>query len=165
MAILWPTTWLTRDKNIPVGPVARLDARPTDIQEVAGLIRRSVKIHSCRVDWPWNHFYGHSLPTPDSSRAVVSYWRKDVHQVRVNHLGLSLPRKSVLSLDMTMVVDWDIKRQNKQSHSRNHLLYRFMLPKSWKDETANKNCTIIASRMKWKVETGTAAAWYMVSIL
>ena len=57
----------------------------------------------------------HSLPTADSSRAVVNCWRKDVHQV-----GLSLPRKSVFRkyrLDMAIIVDWDVKSQktNKQS--------------------------------------------------
>ena len=45
----------------------------------------------------------------DSRRAVVSYWRKYVHEVLVNHLGgLSLPRKSVIRLtdrpDMTLDV-------------------------------------------------------------
>ena len=44
-----------------------------------------------------------------SRRAVVSYWRKYVHEVLVNHLGgLSLPRKSVVRLtdrpDMTLDV-------------------------------------------------------------
>ena len=44
----------------------------------------------------------------DSRRAVVSYWRKNVHKVLVNCLGgLSLPRKSVVKLtdrpDMTDV--------------------------------------------------------------
>ena len=44
-----------------------------------------------------------------SRRAVVSYWRKYVHQVLVNRLGgLSLPRKSVVRLtdrpDMTLDV-------------------------------------------------------------
>ena len=43
-----------------------------------------------------NHFYGRSLPSTDSSRAVVSYWRKDVHIILVNGLSLSLSRKSVL---------------------------------------------------------------------
>ena len=43
----------------------------------------------------------------DSRRAVVSYWRKYVHEVLVNHLGdISLPRKSVVRLtdcpDMTI---------------------------------------------------------------
>ena len=44
-----------------------------------------------------------------SRRAVVSYWRKYVHEVLVNRLGgLSLPRKSVVGLtdrpDMTLDV-------------------------------------------------------------
>ena len=44
-----------------------------------------------------------------SRRAVVSYWRKYVHEVLVNRLGgLSLPRKSVVRLtdrsDMTLDV-------------------------------------------------------------
>ena len=43
------------------------------------------------------------------TRAVVSYWRKYVHEVLVNRLGgLSLPRKSVVRLtdrpDMTLDV-------------------------------------------------------------
>ena len=32
-----------------------------------------------RGDWSWNTFYGHSLPSADSRRAVVSFWRKNVH--------------------------------------------------------------------------------------
>ena len=44
-----------------------------------------------------------------SRRAVVSYWRKYVHEVLVNRLGgLSLPRKSAVRLterpDMTLDV-------------------------------------------------------------
>ena len=44
-----------------------------------------------------------------SRGAAVSYWRKYVHEVLVNHLGgLSLPRKSVVRLtdhpDMTLDV-------------------------------------------------------------
>ena len=31
-----------------------------------------------RGDWSWNIFYGHSLPSADSRRAVVSFWRKNV---------------------------------------------------------------------------------------
>ena len=57
--------------------------------------------------------------TPDSSRAVVSYWRTDVHLVLVNHLG-SVPRNSVVRLtdrlNMTIIVDWDIKPQFKQTN-------------------------------------------------
>ena len=40
-----------------------------------------------------------------------------MHTVLVNHLGLSLPRKSGVRLTdhlhMTIVVDWDVKQQNK----------------------------------------------------
>ena len=32
-----------------------------------------------RWDWSWNIFYGHSLPSADSRRAVVNFWRKNVH--------------------------------------------------------------------------------------
>ena len=32
-----------------------------------------------RGDWSWNIFYGHSLPSADSRRAVVSFWRKNVY--------------------------------------------------------------------------------------
>ena len=38
-----------------------------------------------RGDWSWNIFYGHSLPSADSRRAVVSFWRKNVHNT-VNRL-------------------------------------------------------------------------------
>ena len=45
---------------------------------------------------------------------VVSYWRNDGHLVLVNHLG-SMPRNSVIKLtdrlDMTIIVDWDVKPQ------------------------------------------------------
>ena len=30
-------------------------------------------------DWSWNNFYGHSLRSADSRRAVVSFWWKNVH--------------------------------------------------------------------------------------
>ena len=47
----------------------------------------------CR-DLVKNNFYGHSLPTADSSRAVVSGWQRCALLVLVNHFG-SLPRNSV----------------------------------------------------------------------
>ena len=57
----------------------------------------------------------------DSRRAVVSYRRKCVHEVLVNHRG-GLPRKSVVRLtdrpDMTPAVTVDIKQQNTtQQHT------------------------------------------------
>ena len=43
----------------------------------------------------WPHTF--VSPSADSKGAVVSYWRKYVHEVLVNRLGgLSLPRKSVV---------------------------------------------------------------------
>ena len=83
---------------------------------VAGSILRYVKTFF-RTDWSWTHFYDHFRPTADSSRAVVSYWQKDV---LVNRLGLSLPRKSVVRktyrLVMTTVVEWDVKPSNEQTN-------------------------------------------------
>ena len=65
-------------------------------------------------------FQSNSVPTADSSRAFVSYWWKDVHWVQVNRLGLSLPRKIVARLtdrlDMSRIVDWYVKSQNKQTN-------------------------------------------------
>ena len=61
-------------------------------------------------DWAWNIFCGHSPPSADSRRAVVSYKQKYVHWVLVNCLGLSLPRNVVflgltVRFDMTISVD------------------------------------------------------------
>ena len=55
----------------------------------------------------WQHTF--ASPSAFSRRAVVSYWRKYVHEVLVNRLGgLSLPRKSVARLTarphMTLIV-------------------------------------------------------------
>ena len=50
-------------------------------------------------------FYGHSTPSADSRRAVVSYKQKYLHlgEVRLTE-----------HLDMTIAVDWDVKPQTKQ---------------------------------------------------
>ena len=71
---------------------------------------------------------------PFSRRAVVSYWRKYVHEVLVNRLGgLSLPRKRVVRLtdrpDMTLDVYRGRKatiqqqQQQQQLHVRNLVAY------------------------------------------
>ena len=65
----------------------------------------------CR-DGSRNHFYGHYLPTTDSSRAVVSYWRKDVHIIlllRSKSVQEKCGLKLTDCLDMTLVVHWDVK--------------------------------------------------------
>ena len=69
----------------------------------------------CYQDFPypvWQHTF--VSPSAFSRRAVVSYWRKYVHEVLVNRLGgLSLPMKSVVRLtdrpDMTL----DVYRRRK----------------------------------------------------
>ena len=51
---------------------------------------------------------------PFSRRAVVSYWRKYVHEVLVNRLGgLSLPRKSVVRLNDRPDMTLDVYRGRK----------------------------------------------------
>ena len=60
-------------------------------------------------------------PSAFSRKAVVSYWRKYVHEVLVNRLGgLSLPRKSVVRLtdrpDMTLDV-YGGRKTTIQQHS------------------------------------------------
>ena len=73
-------------------------------QSVGHLTRKS----GFWVRYPaWQHTF--VSPSAFSRRAVVSYWRKYVHEVLVNRLGgLSLPRKSVVRLtdrpDMTLDV-------------------------------------------------------------
>ena len=58
--------------------VAQLDACLTSDQEVAGSTPPG-RQHSFVDDSSWNIFYGHSLPSTDSRRAVVSFWGKNVH--------------------------------------------------------------------------------------
>ena len=56
-----------------VGCAVRLETRRSWVQHPP----RSATFF--RGDWSWNIFYGHSLPSADSRRAVVSFWRKNVH--------------------------------------------------------------------------------------
>ena len=63
-----------------------------------------------------------------SRRAVVSYWRKYVHEVLVNRLGgLSLPRKSVVRLtdrpNMTLDIYHGRKTTVQQQPMRQSLFY------------------------------------------
>ena len=56
-----------------VGCAVRLETRRSRVQPPP----RSATFF--RGDWSWNIFYDHSLPSADSRRAVVSFWRKNVH--------------------------------------------------------------------------------------
>ena len=72
----------------------------------------------------WQHTF--VSPSAFSRRAVVSYWRKYVHEVLVNRLGgLSLPRKSVVRLtdrpDMTLDVYRGRKTTMQQQQQLNYL--------------------------------------------
>ena len=59
-------------------------------------------------------FFYHYFSFPDSRGAVVSYWRKYVHEVQVNRLGdLSLPRKSVVRLTDSPDMTLDVYRGRK----------------------------------------------------
>ena len=85
------------------------------------------------VDLPvWQHTF--VSPSAFSRRAVVSYWRKYVHEVLVNRLGgLSLPKKSVVRLidrpDMTLDVyrgrKTTMQQQCRPCLSRGILCQRF----------------------------------------
>ena len=70
----------------------------------------------CQGSWVrypvWQHTF--VSPSPFSRRAVVSYWRKYVHEVLVNRLGgLSLPRKSVVRLTDRPNMTLDVYRGGK----------------------------------------------------
>ena len=69
-------------------------------------------------DWSWNIFYGPSLPSYDSRRAVVSFWQKKVHQYWLTaERTKPAQEKCVVRqtdwLDMTQWVDVKTKKQKK----------------------------------------------------
>ena len=76
----------------------------------------------------WQHTF--VSPSAFSRRAVVSYWRKYVHEVLVNRLGgLCLPRKSVVRLtdrpDMTL----DVYRGRKTTMQQQNFNSRNDVPR------------------------------------
>ena len=96
-----------------------VEGLPRNIPTKWGRVAQSVG-HLTRKSGSWVRYpvWQHTFVSPSafSRRAVVSYWRKYVHEVLVNRLGgLSLPRKSVVRLtdhpDMTLDVYWDVKQQ------------------------------------------------------
>ena len=89
------------------------------VQSVGHLTRKSGVLGSI----PGLATYFCFSPSAFSRRAVVSYWRKYVHEVLVNRLGgLSLPRKSVVRLtdrpDMTLDVYRGHKTTMQQQQQR-----------------------------------------------
>ena len=95
-----------------------------------GGVAQSVGHPTCKsgvlVRYPvWQHTS--VSPSAFSRRAVVSYWRKYVHEVLVNRLGgLSLPRKSVVRLtdrpDMTLDVYRGRKTTMQQQQQQNQFV-------------------------------------------
>ena len=76
--------------------MAQSDAHPTGDQEVAGSIPAG---YGNILPWRliMKYFYGHSLPSADARRAVLSFLAKECAQVlETSNRGLSLPRKSVV---------------------------------------------------------------------
>ena len=76
-----------------VGCPVRLEIRRSQVQPPP----RSATFF--RGDWSWNIFYGHSVPSADSRRAVVSFWGKNAYIqciILVKRLEDSLPSKRVV---------------------------------------------------------------------
>ena len=104
-------------------------------QSVGRLTRKSGVLGS--IPPVWQHTF--VSPSAFSRRAVVSYWRKYVHEVLVNRLGgQSLPRKSVVTLtdrpDMTLDVyrgrKTTMQQQQQLSTLSDNALYLYqVLPK------------------------------------
>ena len=61
VTISWPGFTVESVAHLTADPgvQARIPAKPCNLQG----------------EWSCNNFYGHSLPSADSRRAVVSYWR------------------------------------------------------------------------------------------
>ena len=98
----------------------------------------------------WQHTF--VSPSAFSRRAVVSYWRKYVHEVLVNRLGgLSLPRKNVVRLtdrpDMTLDVYRGRETTIQQQHVQIRSTIRFKTCNSWFKHLLFHNFTIIHSNI------------------
>ena len=85
------------------------------------------------LSWRLINFYVHSPPSADSGRAVVSYWRKYVHNC---FGGTSLTRNSVSRLkdrlDMTLIVLTELK--NLEQSKINNRMSQFMGKKSFPEK-------------------------------
>ena len=64
--------------------MAQSDARSTGIRR--SQVRYPPGPTLFRENWSWDIFYGHSLPSADSRRAVVRFLAKECTQVLINRL-------------------------------------------------------------------------------
>ena len=105
---MWPASWLS-------WICVRLMIRRLRVWPPPGQQQSFVEI------WSWNIFYGHSLPSADSRRAVFSFWRKNLHNTGEPLRRLKSAQKKVWLGKLTVStwpcwVDWALKPQHKQKH-------------------------------------------------
>ena len=117
-------------------------------QLVGHLTRKSEVLGS--ISGPATYF---RFSSADLRGAVVSYWRKYVHEVLVNCLGgLSLPRKSVVRLtdhpDMTLHVYRGRKTTTQQQQHSIMMLVHFMFMRclfiTYASDVSSLQCIIIS---------------------
>ena len=115
-------------------------------------------------------------PSAFSRRAVVSYWRKYVHEVLVNRLGgLSLPRKSVVRLtdrhDMTLDVyrgrKTTMQQQQQNPFDNNQFSSLFTLPRTGNGARSNQTARCRAChevRLSYKYMIRFTSWSFLVSV-
>ena len=104
---------------IPIPLVCHSMTLSRAAQSVGHLTRKSEVLGSIHG---WQHTF--VSPSADSRGTVVSYWRKYVHEVLVNHLGvLSLPRKSVVRLTDRLDMTLDVCRERKTTIQQQQQIY------------------------------------------
>ena len=102
-----PSHCLCEPISLRPGAKARSEADPLGMQAAPSSIPTSGTFFC------GDSVTGHSPSSADSRRAVVSYWRKNVHSVLVNCLG-GLPRNSVVRV--TDIVVNSSRSRTRLSH-------------------------------------------------
>ena len=112
----------------------RLDQPGRVAQSVGHLTWKSVVL-------VWQHTF--VSPSAFSRRAVVSYWRKYLHEVLVNRLeGLSLPRKSVVRLTVRPDMTLDVYRGRKTTMQQQQQQQSFKSLRNWYSRISNGQTTL-----------------------
>ena len=134
---IWAAAWQNQQNDLCVQRRPSMGIRQVWSESLLCTLKEAIDLKLLHVDgedsdqtgrmpiliwvytWRTGHFVGFvMLWLICCSYSLESYWRKDV---QVNRLG-SLPRNSVVRLtdclDMTIVVDWDVKPQIKQTKNK-----------------------------------------------
>ena len=87
-----------------------------------------------RRDWSWNIFFGHSLPSADSRRAVVSFWRKNVHKYTLTAQRTKLAQEKCSWVNWPArhdlnSVDWAVNQTNQAVFFFQHFIQNCMCAK------------------------------------